>query len=291
LLFAWLPSLAAFSGIAVTINYGMELRKRKMMRPNKIRSLLQNGRPTLGTRVQNISPTIVEVLGHAGVFDYVEFLAEYAAFTLPELENFCRAAELYDLGTMIKVDAEPRQFLAQRAIGAGFQSVLFADSRTVEDVRACVCAVRPDTPDDGGTHGAAMRRFTFMGYGGGPEYVQALRDVVVVMMIEKYPAVDHLEAVLSVPGIDMVQWGPADYAMSIGAAGSRQDSRVTQAERKVIDTCLRMGIPPRIEIHHPEQAAPYLDLGVRHFNLGVDLNILFNWWRGSGETMRRMLGE
>ena len=47
---------------------------------------------------------------------------------------------------MIKLDQEPRTWLAQRAIGAGFQSVLFADIRTADDVRACVRVVRPDTP-------------------------------------------------------------------------------------------------------------------------------------------------
>src|SRR5574338_1561782 len=167
-----------------------------MMRTNKLRLLLQSGQPTLGTRLHNCSPTLVEIVGHTGMFDYVEFLAEYSSFTLPDLENFCRSAELFDLGTMIKIDTEPRQFLAQRAIGSGFQSVLFADSRTVEDVRECVRVVRPDTPQDGGTYGAAMRRFTFMGYGGGPEYVQALRDVVVVMMIEKFPAVECLDEIL-----------------------------------------------------------------------------------------------
>lgn len=259
------------------------------MRPNKLRNLLQSGKPTLGTRVQNVSPTFVEVIGHTGVYDYVEFLGEYASYTIPDLENFCRAAELYDLGTMIKVDSDPRQFLAQRAIGAGFQSVLFADPRSVADARACVNCVRPDTPTDEGNFGVAMRRFTFMGYGGGLDYVQALRDVVVVLMIEKFPAVEQLEEILSVPGIDMVQWGPADFAMSIGAAGNRQDPRIQQAERKVIDTCLRLGIPPRIEIGNPEDAAPYLDLGVRHFNLGVDLNILYSWWRSGGEKMRRLL--
>ena len=47
---------------------------------------------------------------------------------------------------MIKVDQQPRKFLAQRAIGAGFQSVLFADCRTAADVEECVRAVRPETP-------------------------------------------------------------------------------------------------------------------------------------------------
>ena len=60
-----------------------------------------------------------------------------------------------------------------------------------------------------------------MGYGGGPEYVQALRDVVNVIMIEKKGTVDNLEEVLSIEGVDMIQWGGSDYSMSIGKVGQR----------------------------------------------------------------------
>jgi 4-hydroxy-2-oxoheptanedioate aldolase len=261
------------------------------MRTNKLRELLKAGKPTLSTRLQNSWPSVVEVIGHTGLFDYVEFLAEYAPYTLPDLENFCRAAELYDLGTLIKIDAEPRQFVAQRAIGAGFQGVLFADSRSAADARQCVQIVRPETPTDEGLYGAATRRFAFMGYGGSEDYVQALRDVVVVLMIEKQPAVEHLEEILAVGGIDMVQWGPADFSMSIGKPGQRRNPQVKAAERQVIETCLRAGIPPRAEITTPDEASYYLDLGVRHFSLGNDLSILFNWLKDNGEKLRGMLSE
>ncbi len=261
------------------------------MRENKIRALLQAGKPTLSTRIQSAWPSIVEVIGHTGLFDYVEFLAEYAPYTLLDLENFCRAAELHNLGTMIKIDAEPRQYLAQRAIGAGFQSVLFADSRGPDDARDCVRAVRPDTPEDGGLYGAATRRFAFMGYGGNEAYVQSLRDVVVVLMIEKVPAVERLEEILSVGGIDMVQWGPADYSMSSGRPGQRRSPEVKAVERRVIETCLRMGVPPRAEIVSPDEAAYYLDLGVRHFSLGNDLAILYSWFSQNGEKLRKLLPE
>ena len=94
------------------------------MRPNKLRELLNAGKPTIGTRVHSTWPSIVEAIGHTGVFDYVEFLAEYAPFDLYALDNFCRAAELYDMTAIIKVDQQPRGFLAQRGIGAGFQGRL-----------------------------------------------------------------------------------------------------------------------------------------------------------------------
>ena len=67
---------------------------------------------------------------------------------------------------MIKVEAESRGYLAQRAVGSGFQSVLFADCRSVEDAQECIRSVRPDTPEDRGTFGSVARRFTYMGYGG-----------------------------------------------------------------------------------------------------------------------------
>ena len=118
------------------------------MRPNLLRNKLNAGIPTMGTRVHNIWPSIVEVLGHTEAFDYVEFLAEYAPFDLPALDNFCRAVELFEMSSIIKIDPEPRAYLAQRGVGAGFQGVLFADVRSAEDARECVRICRPDTPED-----------------------------------------------------------------------------------------------------------------------------------------------
>ena len=261
------------------------------MRRNKLRELLQAGRPTLGTHLHSSWPSVVEVVGHTGMFNYVEFVSEYAPFDLHGLDNFCRAVELFDMTAMIKIDQEPRRFLAQRAIGAGFQSVLFADSRNVEDARECVRAVRPETPGSGGVHGVGVRRSTYMWDAGTPEYVRALDDVVVVLMIEKKTAVEQLEEVLSVEGIDMVQWGPADYSMSVGRAGAWQSPPIRAVERKVIETCLQKGIPPRAEIESLDRAKYYLDMGVRHFCMGTDIMILHGWLKENGESLRKVLSD
>lgn len=262
-----------------------------VMKPNILRQKLNAGNPTLGTRVHNIWPSIAEVIGHSEVFDYVEFLAEYAPFDLAALDNFCRAVELFEMSSIIKVDPEPRSYLAQRGIGAGFQGVLFADVRSAEDARECVRICRPDTPQDGGNFSVAMRRFTYMNYGGTPEYAQALRDTVVMIMIEKQSAVDEIDEILAVPGIDMIQWGPADYSMNIGKPGAVNHFDVSAAEKRVIEAALKAGVPPRAEIGHPNEASYYLDMGVRHFSLGVDLSILFNWWQDHGEEMRCIVGD
>lgn len=231
----------------------------------------------------------MEALALTGEYDYVEFVAEYGAYDLHAFDHFCRAAELHDLGTMIKVEQEPRSWLASRAIGSGFQSVLFSDSRGVEDARECVGIARPETPEDGGTYGVADRRITYMGHGGGPDYVQALRDIVVVLMIEKKGAVDSLDEILAVPGIDMVQWGPADYSMSVGKAGQWGSPEIKQVEKRVIEASLAAGVQPRAEISSPDGAKYYLDMGVRHFCIGTDIHILHSWWKDNGEQMRRAI--
>ncbi len=257
------------------------------MRKNKIRELLNEGKPTLGTHVHSTWPSIIEAVGHTGIYDYVEFVAEYVPYDMRDLDNLCRAAELYDLGMMIKLDYTANQLFAQRAFGSGFGSVLFADAHNVEEAKECILSVRPDTPEDGGNFGVGMRRSSYMGYGGTPEYVQAIRDIVVVLMIEKKGAVENLEEILALPGVDMTQWGPSDYSVSVGKV--KGDPAIKEAETKVIKTCLEMGVRPRIEIGTPDQARYYLDMGVRDFCMNTDLVILFQWWKQNGDDMRKAL--
>ena len=245
----------------------------------------------MGTHLQSMWPTIVEVVGHTHRYDYIEFSGEYAPYDLHGLDDFCRAAELHGLGTMIKLDQEPRTWLAQRAVGAGFQSVLFADIRTAADLRSCIRAVRPDTPAGGGTYGAADRRNSFWNQAATADYITALEEIVVVAMIEKREAVEQLDEILAVPGLDMIQWGPADYAMSIGRPGGWYDPEVKAVERDVLARSLAAGIQPRAEITHPDEARAYLELGVRHFCIGTDVHILHAWLDERGGQLAEILGS
>ena len=190
---------------------------------------------------------------------------------------------------MIKVDQEPRGFIAQRAIGSGFGSVLFADCQNPKDIAECVTIARPDTPEDKGSYGVATRRFSYMGYGGGPEYVQALREIVVVIMIEKSGTVENLEESLSVPGVDMIQWGGSDYSMSVGKAGQRGSAEIAATEKRVFETALKMGVQPRAEVNSADDAKYYLDMGVKHFCIGTDIMILHDWWNRNGDSLRKVL--
>jgi len=260
------------------------------MRPNRLRQLLNAGEPSIGTHVMSSWPRMVEMVGSAGSFDYVEFVAEYAPYDLYALENFGRAVELFDhLTAMIKIEEGARTHLASRAIGAGIQNVLFADVRSLEDAEQCVAAVRADTPQTGGTYGASDRRIAGFGEGDTPAYVQALEDVVVTLMIEKDSAVKDLDRILAVRGVDMVQFGASDYAMSIGKPGQARDPGVQEVQEHIIKTALEAGVQPRVEIMAPDQAERFLDLGVRHFSIGTDLWVLYLWWQENGAALRKII--
>lgn len=263
------------------------------MRRNPLRELLRAGQPTIGTHVHVSWPGIVEVIGHSGAIDYIEFEGEYAPYDLYALENLGRAVELFPhMSAMMKIEQQPRTYLTVRAIGAGIQNLLFADIRSVEDAREAVASVRAETPQTGGVAGAGMRRD--VGYvlePGSAGYVRALEDSVVALMIEKESAVEHLEEVLSIKGVDMVQFGPADYSMSIGIPGQWDHPRVKEAERYTIETALKMGVAPRVEISRFEEAGPYMEMGVRHFCIGWDVQVIYDYCRQQGSALAKLLGR
>jgi 4-hydroxy-2-oxoheptanedioate aldolase len=266
------------------------------MSRNPLRDCLNAGKPTVGTHILSAWPTLVELIGHSKQYDYVEFTAEYAPFTMHDLDNLGRAFELMNMSGMIKIEQTQYTHQAMRAIGAGFQSVLFADIRSVEDAKAAVDAVRAETTMAKGARGrgrlgVGMRRDVgTVRTGGSPAYVDALNEIVIAVMVEKKSCVDNLEAVLSVPGIDMVQFGASDFSMSIGKTGQYNDAEVLAAEKKTIETALRMGLHPRVELRDPSQAGKYLEMGVKHFCIGWDVRILADWWDTKGAEMRGMLG-
>lgn len=260
------------------------------MKVNRLRELMRKGEPTIGTRVLIVWPGVTELIGYTGVYDYVEFVSEYAPYDLHDFDNLARAAELVGISSMIKIDQEPRTYLAERALAAGIQNVLFADIRTVEDAEEAVRAVRPEPKGFNGTR--SDRRIGYVGVtASAADVVKMCEDAIVALMIEKKQAVEKLEEILSVEGVDMVQFGPSDYSLSIGVPGERNNPKVKEAELKTIKTALKMDVAPRAEIRNPEEAKRYIELGVRNFSLNTDVRILYDWWKEKGSELKGVLSK
>jgi 2-keto-3-deoxy-L-rhamnonate aldolase RhmA len=261
------------------------------MRRNRLRELLNEGKPSVGTHLLSQWPTVTEIVGQTGLWDYIEFVAEYTPYTLHDLDNLGRAIELFpDFTGMIKIEQDTRGHLGMRAVGAGIQNLLFADVRSPAEALQCVRSIRAEHPAHGGLHGVGMRRdVRTVLEGGSPEFVQALADSVICLMIEKKQAVEDLEAILDVPGIDMVQFGPSDYSMSIGMPRGHGSEQVREAELFTIETAHKRGIPARAEIRDAAGAQKYVEMGVQHFCVGWDVRVLHDWLTDNGKAMRDIL--
>lgn len=261
-------------------------------RENKLRKILQEGRPSVSTRMWSPWAFYTEALAATGKYDYVEFVGEYAPFTQYDLENICRAAELYDMASMMKVDFQNRAYTAQKAVCSGFQSILFADHDSCEKVRESIHFMKPKTPEDGGIFGFPNRRYI----GCQPhvpqmEQAKRLREIVLAFMIEKKETVERIDELCDIPGVDMIQFGPSDYSMSLGYNRSEKMDECRLAEQKCIRSALMHGVHPRCEIASADDAKYYLDLGVRHFSIGDQFKVIRAFWESEGEKIAQILRD
>jgi 4-hydroxy-2-oxoheptanedioate aldolase len=210
---------------------------------NVLRELLDAGDAALGTWVTLTDPAVVELAAIAG-FDFVAIDLEHSAIGLETLQHHLRAAEARGLGTLVRVpSAEPKGLL--RVLDSGPGGVLAPGIRGAGDAAAAVAACRyPPAGERGMSSLSRAAAYGGHGLGGLPELAAALdRSVVVGLMIEEAEAVDAIEDVLAVPGLDLACVGPTDLSASLGALGEPGDARVAAAVERVLAACGDAGVP------------------------------------------------
>ena len=163
---------------------------------------------------------------------------------------------------------------------------------SAEEVKECIRYVRPSLPEDGGLQGCGMRRN--VGYlleGGSEAWASAMRDVVVEIMIESEKAVEQLDEILAVKGLDMLHFGPCDYSLSVGKVGQMASPEIKRKQREVFERALKAKVRPRVIINSFEEAREYFDMGVRDFCVGSDLGTLYRWSVLHGGKIRELISR
>lgn len=183
-------------------------------------------------------PMVAETAGATGLYDYIEFLGEYAPYDQYALENLARACELHGMSCIMKVDYASRDFIAQRALASGFHGYSFYRSCKCKRCRnETLLKVKPASPEFGGKLGYVNRRwYRNEGFKNQMDYAAQVSRCVMGFMIEKAQAVENIEEICSVPGVDFIQFGPADFSMNSGFNAKEDKERVRRAEEKVIET-------------------------------------------------------
>ncbi|MFC4766594.1 HpcH/HpaI aldolase family protein [Effusibacillus consociatus] len=242
-----------------------------MLRKNDLKQKLHEGKTVYGLFSSIPSPVMVEMIGCAG-FDFVILDTEHLCMNPETLENMIRAAEAVNLTALVRVsDGSPGSIL--RALDAGAQGVVVPHVRTKEEAEAIVSASRYYPQGNRSLNGGRPAGFGKLDL---QTYIQtANEEIMVVAMIENREGVEHIDEILSVPGIDMVLEGAADLSQSYGVPWQTRAPVVREALQRVQETASRAGVPycaiPRAEEDFPA----WHNKGVRVFVLGDERGTAF----------------
>ncbi|MBP2625409.1 MAG: rhmA [Firmicutes bacterium] len=179
---------------------------------NAFKEKLSRGELTLGLFVPFYAPSLVEIIGYAGL-DFIVIDNEHGAFTDGQIEELIRAAELTGLAAIVRVSYDNSGI--QKALDRGAKGVQVPMVNTKGDAEA---VVRKAKFPPYGTRGTAYSvRAARFGNDSGKEYLEAAnRNTMVIVHIETPEAVENFEEIISVPGIDVAFIGPTDLSVTMG---------------------------------------------------------------------------
>ncbi len=165
------------------------------------------------------------------------------------------------------------QYLIKQALDAGAQGVLIPLVGTEAQAKAAVSFAKYPPHGVRGAAAAAASRY-------GAELSSYLRtaneETVVGVQIETQEALDNLEAIASVNGVDILFVGPQDLTLSLGLVDDRKNPKVRAAMRSVVEACERHGKVPGTLVIDPEEKQVAVDLGFRFISLASDVRFLIN---------------
>jgi 4-hydroxy-2-oxoheptanedioate aldolase len=240
-----------------------------MLQSNRLRARLAAGERVYGLINSIAAPLLVEMIGYAG-FDFVILDLEHVGVNPQTLEDLIRAAECCGLTPLVRVPGvEPGTIL--RALDAGAQGIVVPRVQDAQQARQAVCAARYHPLGERGISGGRTTGFGTLPLA---EYMAlANREIMVVAMIEDADGVRNIEAIVAVPGIDMVLEGAIDLSQSLGLPAQAQHPRVQEAVRRVAAACAAQGIAfcaiPRVDGQHEA----WCEAGIKAFLLGDDRGI------------------
>jgi len=204
------------------------------MTNNPVRKALLERRVTIGSWLQINHPTPAEILANVG-FEWIGADLEHADIDVVSFTALLRA--MHGRGTVpfARVPSNDT-ILIRRVLDVGAQGVLVPLVNTPEEAERAVQAAKYPPR---GVRGYCFSRMNNWGADFDDYVRRANDDIAVVVMIESKQAVENIDAILAVDGVDGVFIGPYDMSGSYGIPGETSDPIVQEACRKVIDACAR----------------------------------------------------
>ena len=192
----------------------------------------------VGTWLTLLDPTVPELLAGSG-YDLLIADGEHGPVATSDLVQMVIATRAAGVPVLYRVAAnEPVRIM--HALDAGASGVVIPQVRTVADVEKAVAWCRYPPV---GLRGIAPRRPSDFGRQTAAYMAGANEAVTCCVQIETREALDALDAILEVPGVDTILVGPNDLAASIGHTGRSTDPEVEAAITHIIERATAHGVP------------------------------------------------
>ena len=237
----------------------------------QLKSKLAQSEITIGSWITLGHPSIAEIMATAG-FDWLVLDMEHSVLELSEIQMLIQVLDMRKCPAIVRLTSNhPDQI--KRVMDAGANGIMVPMIKSAADAEAAVQSVYYPPR---GKRGVGLARA--QGYGAKfQQYRDWLeKNAVIVAMIEHIDAVNAIDSILSVDGIDAYIIGPYDLSGSMGHIGELNHPEVASAIEKVLEAGKRLGKPGGIHVVEPdqEQLRQRITAGFSFIGYGLDIRIL-----------------
>ena len=238
---------------------------------NQLKSSLKQKKLTLGSWITLAHPAIAEIMSKAG-FDWLAVDLEHSVITIREAEELIRVIDMLGVTPLVRLTSNDPD-LIKRIMDAGAHGVIVPMVKSPDEAIRAVDSVK--YPEEGKRSIGLARA---QGYGTGfQEYFQWQKEnSVVIVQIEHIEAVDCLEEIFAVEGVDGYIVGPYDLTGSMGIPGQFEHPEFVAAMERIRSTAEAVKMPGGIHIIEPDprQLEQRIEEGHRFIAYSLDVRML-----------------
>ncbi|WP_175316841.1 HpcH/HpaI aldolase/citrate lyase family protein [Pseudarthrobacter sp. C4D7] len=233
-------------------------------------ALAEADRPLAGMWVCSGSPLVAELCAGSGL-DWLLVDAEHSPNGLESILAQLQAVNGYPVHAMVRPPVNDTVLIKQY-LDLGVQNLLIPMVNSVAEAEAAVAATRYPPQGVRGVGSALARAARWNRV---PDYLARASDTIsVTVQIESTAAVEAVEDILAVDGVDAVFIGPSDLAASMGLLGQQEHPQVRAAVDHCLSAAQAAGKPAGVNAFNPDTARHYLANGAAFILVGADVAIL-----------------
>lgn len=226
---------------------------------------------SLGINIGLSDPVVIEMAARAG-YDFVRIDCEHTLFDEGTLRVMIRMARILDLPIQVRLSDLSR---ASALLDMGVNGLMLPHVGSRTEAEQAVIATKYAPLGQRGIS-SASRALNFGQYKMKDYAKWANEDIALIVQIEDKQGLDHIDEILSVPGIDMVATGKSDLSQALGLIGQSSHPDVLAAEDLVIRKTLEYGKIPTLLVRSKKRMDELSRQGVRCFTICRDERLLYS---------------